>query len=125
MEFTRMYFTSEKAASFLFFGIGILSTLFSIYCWLSLRKPFYIGIAYPFLLLGILEIAVGVTIYWRTPKDIERVENYLVLEPEKIIENEIPRMEGVMKSFVTLRYVELFLIVVGVVMMYYSGLSPL
>jgi hypothetical protein len=125
MEFIKVYFNAEKAASFLFMGIGIISTLFSLYSWMTLKKPFYSGIAFPFLILGIVEIAVGVTVYWRTPKDIERVENYLVLEPEKIMENEIPRMEGVMKSFVTLRYAELFLIVVGVVMMYYVGESQL
>jgi uncharacterized membrane protein len=123
MEFVKDYFNSEKAASFLFMGIGIFSTLFSLYSWLMFKKPFYAGIAYPFLLLGLVEIAVGVTVYMRAPKDTERVENYLVLEPEKIQSEEIPRMERVMKSFVTIRYAELILIAVGVVMMYYTGQS--
>jgi hypothetical protein len=125
MEFVKVYFNMEKAASFLFMAIGTGSTLFSLYSWLMLKKTFYSGIAFPFLLFGVVAIAVGVTVYLRTPKDIERVENFLVLEPEKILTEEIPRMEAVMRSFLKIRYAELFLMAVGIVLMYYAGQSQL
>jgi hypothetical protein len=125
MEFIKSYFTAEKAASFLFMGVGVTAVLFSLYCWLTLKKSFYMGMAYPLVLIGLIEIAVGVTIYWRSPKDIERVENFLTLEPERVLREEIPRMEAVMRSFVTFRYVELLSISIGILAMFYISNSDL
>ena len=42
------------------------------------------------------------------------------MQPSKIASDEIPRMEKVMKNFVVFRYVEICLIVLGIILMYSS-----
>jgi hypothetical protein len=61
---------------------------------------------------------VGVTLIYRSPKDILRVETYLSEKNEMIQKEEIPRMEAVMRNFVIFRYTEITLIIVGIILMY-------
>lgn len=65
---------------------------------------------WPVLLVGIIQIVVGGSVYTRSPKDIVAVTE---MTPEKIKTEEIPRMETVMRSFVLYRYVEIALIIIG------------
>jgi len=95
------YFTGERLESFLFLGLGILGLSIGI-----------------FLLVSFLEIVVGVTLIYRSPKDILRVETYLSEKIEMIQKEEIPRMEAVMRNFVIFRYTEITLIIVGIILMY-------
>jgi hypothetical protein len=118
MEFIKNYFQMERYASVVFMLIGLNTLVAGLYCWLAVRKPFYSGLAFPCVLVGLIELFVGVTIFLRSPKDSERVENFTVLEPHRILKEEIPRMEGVAKSFVYIRYVELALLAGGILMMY-------
>jgi hypothetical protein len=76
------------------------------------------GIAIPFLLVSSLEIIVGLTLIYRSPKDIIRVETYLSEKTEMIQKEEIPRMEKVMRNFILFRYTEITLIIIGVILMY-------
>jgi hypothetical protein len=76
------------------------------------------GIAIPFLLVSSLEIIVGLTLIYRSPKDIIRVETYLSEKTEMIQTEEIPRMEKVMRNFILFRYTEITLIFLGVILMY-------
>jgi hypothetical protein len=61
---------------------------------------------------------VGVTLIYRSPKDIIRVETYFSEKNEMIQKEEIPRMESVMRNFVIFRYTEITLIIVGIILMY-------
>jgi hypothetical protein len=55
--------------------------------------------AWPFLVIALIRIVVGTSVYFRSPKDIQRVETMVQSAPEKIKTDEIPRMEVVMKNF--------------------------
>jgi hypothetical protein len=123
MDFIKTYFSHEKAESLLFIGAGVIGTLFSLYCWMSLRKPFYNGMAFPLLILGAIQLAVGTTIYLRSPKDMERILNYATLEPEKLQDEEILRMRTVMQNFMYYRYLELLFITAGILLMFYVSPS--
>ena len=112
------YFTGEKLESFLFLGLGILGLALAIVFLLILKTSFLKGVAIPFLLVSFLEIIVGVTLIYRSPKDILRVETYLSEKNEMIQKEEIPRMEGVMRNFVIFRYTEITLIILGIILMY-------
>jgi hypothetical protein len=70
--------------------------------------------------VSILEIIVGISLIYRSPKDIIRVENYIKNEQFKIKTDEIPRMEKVMKNFVFYRYLEIALILIGVILYFAS-----
>jgi hypothetical protein len=114
------YFQGEKAESYLFIGIGLVALAFSLYFIFGLKGAFWKGVAVPFILVALLEFVVGYTIVTRTPKDIRRVETFMQSEPQSISQMEIPRMEKVMRNFVIFRYVEIALILLGIVLMYSS-----
>ena len=112
------YFTGERVESFLFLGLGILGLAIAIFFLFILKTSFLKGVAIPFLLVSFLEIVVGVTLIYRSPKDIIRVETYLSEKNEMIQKEEIPRMESVMRNFVIFRYTEITLIIFGIILMY-------
>lgn len=112
------YFTGERLESFLFLGLGISGFAIAISFLFILKTSFLKGIAIPFLLVSFLEIVVGITLIYRSPKDISRVETYLSKKNEMIQQEEIPRMESVMRNFVIFRYTEITLIILGIILMY-------
>ncbi len=112
------YFTGERLESFLFLSLGVLGLAIAILFLFILKTSFLKGVAIPFLVVSFVEIVVGVTLIYRSPKDIIRVEAYLSEKNEMIQKEEIPRMEGVMRNFVIFRYTEITLIIVGIILMY-------
>ena len=112
------YFTGEKQESFLFLSFGVIGVAMALYFFFGAKTSFLKGIAIPFILISVLEIIVGVTIIDRSPRDIIRVERYLMNKSEMVQKTEIPRMEKVMKNFFIYRCVEIILIVIGMILMY-------
>lgn len=113
MKFTTDYFNAEKMESLFFIGIGTIAIILGIYFWFLVKEPFYKGIAIPLVLIAVIQITVGTTVYIRSPKDILKVENIIKNEPSKIQTEEIPRMNIVMKNFVIYRYVEIALMILS------------
>lgn len=109
------YFNGEKAESYLFLFLGLAGLAMSFYFITVESSSFWNGLSIPFIFVSILEVIVGVTLIYRSPKDIVRVENYLKNEHIKIKTDEIPRMEKVMRNFVIFRYTEIALILLGIV----------
>lgn len=114
------YFNGEKAESYLFILVGVIALAIALYVIFVLKTSFWRGVAIPFFIVGLLEFVVGYTILTRTPQDIIRVENIMGHEQHKIKTEEIPRMEKVLSNFVIFRYVEIVLIVLGILFMYSS-----
>lgn len=112
------YFNGEKAESLIFFIMGVISFAMALYFFLALKTSFWKGVAIPFFIVAILELAVGYTIFTRSSKDIVRVETTITKEPQNIQKVEIPRMEKVLSNFVIFRYVEIALIMLGIALMY-------
>ena len=112
------YFTGKRLESFLFLGLGLLGIALAVIFLSVTKTSFMKGIAIPFLLVSALEIMVGLTLIYRSPKDIIRVETYLSKKTEMIQTEEIPRMEKVMRNFILFRYTEITLIFLGVILMY-------
>ena len=114
------YFNGEKAESYLFILIGVIAFAMALYFFFVLKTSFWKGVAIPFIIVALLEFIVGYTIVTRSSKDIIRVQTYIANEPQKIQIDEIPRMEKVLSNFVIYRYVEIALIILGIVLMYSS-----
>jgi hypothetical protein len=114
------YFNGEKAESYIFILIGVFALAMALYFIFGLKTSFWKGVAIPFIIVASLEFIVGYTIVTRSPKDIERVENFYKSAPQKINTFEIPRMEKVMSNFMIFRYVEIALIILGIALMYSS-----
>ena len=114
------YFNGEKAESYIFILIGVIALAIALYFIFALKTSFWIGVAIPFIIVALLEFIVGYTIVTRSSKDIIRVQTYITNESQKIQIDEIPRMEKVLSNFVIYRYVEIALILLGIVLMYSS-----
>lgn len=119
MKFIADYFNAEKFESLFFIGVGIIAIALGIYFWVIIKEPIYKGIAIPFVLVAFIQLTVGTTIYFRSPKDSTKVENIIKNEPSKIHSEEIPRMNVVMKSFIIYRYVEIALMILGIILFFY------
>lgn len=119
MKFIADYFNAEKNESLLFMGIGIIANTLGFYFWFTIKEPFYKGIAIPFILVALIQLTVGITVYFRSPKEIVMVENIVKNEPIKIQTEEIPRMEVVMKNFIIYRYLEIVLIILGLSLFFF------
>lgn len=115
------YFNGERAESCLFLFVGLLGLMMGVYVFFFKASSYWQGFAIPLILVSVLEIIVGISLIYRSPADIIRVQNYLKNEPFKIKAVEIPRMEKVMKNFVFFRYTEMTLIFIGVIL--YFGCS--
>lgn len=112
------YFNGEKAESYIFMLVGVIAVAMALYFVFGLKTSFWKGVAIPFVLVAILEVIVGFTIVTRSENDLIRVENFVQNEPQKIKTDEMPRMEVVLGNFVIYRYVEIALIILGIVLMY-------
>jgi multidrug transporter EmrE-like cation transporter len=119
MEQISKYFNAEKSESLLFVVVGIVALLLSAYFLVKMKQPFYNGMAYPFIVVALIQLTVGSSVYFRSPKDIARVNQMMQTETAKIQTEEIPRMEIVMEKFVLYRWVEIALVIVGIVLFLY------
>jgi hypothetical protein len=119
MEQISKYFNAEKYESVLFVLVGVFAIIFAAYFLVKVKLPFYSGMAYPLIAVALIQIVVGTSVYFRSPKDIIRVNHILKNEKSKIHSEEIPRMEVVMKNFVIYRWIEIILLLVGIVMFFY------
>ncbi|MBP5983267.1 MAG: hypothetical protein KA734_06060 [Fluviicola sp.] len=120
MNPVERYFTGEKTESYIFILLGVIAFAMALNFFFVLKTSFWKGTAIPFFIVAFLEFVVGYTIVKRSPKDIARVEIYMQKDPQSIKTLEIPRMEQVLTNFIVFRYVEITLIILGVILMYRS-----
>jgi uncharacterized membrane protein YiaA len=80
--------------------------------------------AIPLLMIGLIQLTVGISVYNRSPKDIERVTYFINYKPEKIQTEELPRMEKVMKNFTIYKWIEIILIIGALVLFIAFYSSP-
>lgn len=113
------YFTAEKQESLLFMLIGIAGIVSALILFFFLKTNFYKGAAIPLLLVGLLLGVVGYPVYNRSDGDRKRNVYAYDMNPSELKEKELPRMKTVMKNFVTYRYTEIFLLLVGVALYVY------
>jgi ABC-type xylose transport system permease subunit len=115
------YFTAEKQESLFFLILGLMAVLAALALLYFTKSNFWRGFAMPLILIGILQVVVGYTVYTRSDKDRTRVVYALDMNPETIQSNELPRMKTVMKNFIVYRYVEIFLGIIGLLLIIFLG----
>ncbi len=118
------YFIAEKQESLLFVIVGIIAVVIAIAFFFFLKTNFYRGAAIPLLLIGIIQIAVGYTVYKRS--DGDRIRNVYAydMNPGQLKNEELPRMQTVNKNFVIFRWIEIVLILLGAGLMFYFRNNP-
>jgi uncharacterized membrane protein HdeD (DUF308 family) len=123
MEFIKTYFAAEKNESLIFVLFGILTISFSIYALLKWNDSFYRGFAVPVILIGIIQIVVGSTVYFRTDTQINSLETLYQQDKAAFSKAETPRMYTVMKSFLLYKKVEVAFVVIGLLLIFFAPTS--
>jgi hypothetical protein len=118
------YFMSEKQESLVFIVVGLIAIAAAIAFYFFIRSSFFKGAAWPLLIVGLIQVVVGFTIYTRS--DHDRVRNVYAydMNPGELKSREIPRMETVNKSFTVYRWIELVLLGLGVILILVNTRNP-
>ena len=110
------YFQAEKNESLVFIAIGTAAIICGFYFMLAINTSFYNGVGWPLLFIAVIQLAIGSYIYLRSPADERRVMTFAKNSPKNIKNIEIPRMEKVMTQFKLYRYIEMGLLVLGLIL---------
>ncbi|MBK9734351.1 MAG: hypothetical protein IPO92_05025 [Saprospiraceae bacterium] len=113
------YFNAEKSESLIFILVGLIAIILSMYFILKVKQPFYNGMAYSLIAIALIQITVGSSVYMRSPKDIVRVNQIVQTDKSRLQTEEIPRMATVLKNFTMYKWLEITLIVAGLMMYFY------
>jgi len=107
------YFTAEKHGGVLLIALAAASLALAIYLFAT-KSPFS-AMAWPVLVLGAIELVIGVTVAGRATAQIAEIEAGLQSKRTVTITAEVERMARVNGTFELIKKVEIALIAVGVV----------
>lgn len=110
------YFRYERLESLVFIFIGMVTMAAGLSFLMNFDNDILTGAAYPLVIIAPIQLTVGFTIFWRSPKDFIRVQDWVNNSPEKIRAEELPRMEKVNKNFDMFRYIEMGLLTAGIIL---------
>lgn len=116
LPFIQTYFTEEKIEGLFFIIIGSIAIILAIVFLAIIKYSFFKGMAIPLILIGFIQVIVGSNIYIRTPKDIERVEKIIGNQTQDLQTTEIPRVENVLQNFTIYKWIEITLIILGIIL---------
>ncbi len=113
------YFFAEKQENLFFLIIGVMAILIAITFYFFVKNNFYRGAAIPFLVVGLIQLVVGYTVYTRS--DQQRIDNVYAFDmnPGKLKNEELPRMKAVGRSFIVYRWIEIVLVLAGITLIFY------
>lgn len=113
----EQYFMAEKSAGLFFLIAGIVAVCISVAFFILSKTTLYKGMAWPLFILGLIQVAVGYTIYSRS--DQQRIDNVYAydLNPGKLKSTELPRMQKAVKSISVFLWIELITFIIGVILL--------
>lgn len=116
MHFIKTYFSGEKSESLIFMIVGVLVIVFSTYAIIKWGDTFYKGFAIPAILIGLIQIIVGGTVYFRSDKHTQDLETLYSQKKTSFVNEEITRMNTVMANFSLYKKVEIAFVLIGILL---------
>jgi hypothetical protein len=118
------YFAAEKAESVVFILWGVAAVIIGLILLIWFRNSFNKGFVIAFGIVAMLHILVGASVFARA--DSQRINNVYAMDmdPASLRNEEVPRMEKVIKSFVVLRWTEIALAITAVVLILLFRSAP-
>lgn len=105
------YFMAEKAEALIFILVGMAACALAFWLWSQGHR--LKAMAYPLVAIALIQFVVGGTVFLRTHQQIQDVTSHLQQSASSLKSKEVPRMETVMKAFMTYRYIEIALVALG------------
>lgn len=106
------YFVAEKQESVIFFVVGLMAIGLSLWLWMNGHR--LKSMAYPLVVIALMQIAVASTIYLRTDSQFSTLSAQFQANPATLKAAETARMETVMKNFSIYKTIEMLLLIMGV-----------
>jgi len=123
MNAVEKYFNAERFYCAIGIGIGVVAIAFAIYFLTKVKQPFYTGMSYPFILIGLFFLVICTGVFLRSPNDIKRVNSWLEAGSAELQQQEFPRMEKVMRNFKVIMIAEVTLILLSAGLPLFASLS--
>lgn len=111
MESLRNYFQAERAEALFFLGVGLFAFGVSF---ALLRVQGWRAMGWPLVIIGLIQIAVGAGVYFRTPGQVRTLEAAFQKDAPSAATAELQRMEPVMRNFHLYKAIEIVVILAGV-----------
>ena len=108
------YFTAERQAGFLLVALGLAGFGFGAFLWV-IRSAF-LATAWPLVVLGLFQVAIGLTVALRTPEQVASLEQGLRTSPAATVSAETQRMSTVNRNFRVIKVAEVAFIVLGLLL---------
>jgi len=113
------YFLAEKQLGLLFIIIGSAAVVLAIIFYFFIKAPFYKGAAVSLLLIGLIQLLLGCTVYNRSDEDRARNVYAYDMNPGQLKNEELPRIKKWLYNFTIIKWVEMALVVAGLVLVFY------
>ena len=110
----------------MFLIVGIVAVLLAVVCWFFIKSNpnFFKGAAIPLLVIGLIQMVIGYSVYSRTDKQKTNIAYNIGMEPVNYVkQTELPRMKIVMKNFVIYHWVEIAFIITGLILIFLFRLN--
>ena len=113
------YFLAEKQMSLAFIIIGAVAIILATVFFVLLKTSFYKGAGIPLLVIGLVQLIAAGVVYNKSDKD--RIRNVYAydMNPAQLKNEELPRMQAVVKNFAVIKWVEIGLIAIGLILIFY------
>ncbi len=114
----EQYFIAEKNAGLFFLVAGIVAIVIAIVLLVFLKGNVSKGLAWPLIVLGLLQAIVGYTVY--NGSDKQRIDNIYAFDmnPGKLKTAELPRMQKAIKGITAFLVLELLAFIAGIVLLW-------
>jgi len=106
------YFVAEKQESVIFILVGLLAMGLSLWLWMNGHR--LKSMAYPLVVIALMQIVVGGTVYLRTDGQLSTLSAQLQTNPSALKAEETARMKTVMKNFSIYKTIEILLLITGI-----------
>ena len=107
------YFQGESAESLVFAALGVVAISASLYLLWRYGDAMSKGLAIPLVLVGLVQISVGATVYLRTPRQVVALKAQYNQDPAGFKAEETVRMSNVMASFSVYKIIEVGFVLIG------------
>jgi len=108
------YFIAERQGGFFLVALALVSLGFAAVLWAN--RSAFVAMAWPLVVLGSLQLVIGLVVALRTPAQVASLEQGLRASRATTVAAEIQRMKRVETNFRVVKVVEASVIVVGLLL---------
>ncbi len=116
-----VYFAGEKQESILFLAVGLLAIGVAVWLWTTDHR--FRLMALPLVVVALMQMVVGFTIYARTDAQVQSLSVLQTNEPVQFQVEEIGRMQTVMANFEIYKTIEILLLVFALTLIAFASKS--